>query len=366
MDKLVSSAIKKTVTNVTSTSRPFVDIKQIKCVGGRGGNGALAFSKHGSHHLMGPGLPVGGRGGNGGSVFAEPVKITGEAVDFRSIPSVVVAKNGLNGKGSKINGNSGADVILKMPVGTLIYKYEPMGLFDNWRDVCKEWNKKLIADIDSLNHERILLASGGLGGLGNTLKNPYESEDGKKPEENYYEIRLKLIADIGLLGLPNVGKSTLFSSVTRGCSKIGDYPFTTLAPYVGYIRYNDGTSISMVDLPGIVDASINNTFLHHLERVKLILYLIDPCNPTYGCIDNFNLLRDQLTEHNLNEKPFVVVTTKMDIASKMSSVQADQLQQYLCSIGIRSCVVPISAKYNMGLEKLVCELRKQLETTICI
>ncbi|XP_955477.1 GTP-binding protein, putative [Theileria annulata] len=332
MGKLIKNVAENVYNVIPKPSKPFVDIKRIKCIGGKGGDGALAFSKHGPHHLLGPGLPVGGRGGNGGNVYAEPIKKLNERSDFSSIPSVVVGKNGSPGKGNRIRGNNGEDVLLRMPIGTQIYKFEPLGDLENWRNLCDNWSKNLIADFDSIECERVLLASGGLGGLGNNFSTPYESEFGTEPEENYYELQLKLIADVGLLGLPNVGKSTLFSTITRCVSKVGNYPFTTLSPYVGYVKFNDGVDLSIVDLPGIIDCGKENLFLSHLERVRLILYLIDPCNPTHNCIENFNTLRcfrEKLIGYNLSEKPFIIVTSKMDIACKLSCKRTDELQQYV-------------------------------------
>eukprot|EP00375_Theileria_parva_P000250 XP_762919.1 hypothetical protein [Theileria parva strain Muguga] len=170
MGKLIKNVTENVYNVIPKPSKPFVDIKRIKCIGGKGGDGALAFSKHGPHHLLGPGLPVGGRGGNGGSVYAEPIKKLNERSDFSTIPSVVTAKHGSTGKGNRIRGNNGEDIILKMPIGSLIYKFEPFGDLENWRNLCDNWTKTLIADFDSTECERVLLASGGLGGLGNNFR----------------------------------------------------------------------------------------------------------------------------------------------------------------------------------------------------
>ncbi|EKX73140.1 small GTP-binding protein domain containing protein [Theileria equi strain WA] len=340
-------------------SGPIVDIKRIKCIGGKGGDGALAFSKHGPHRLMGPGLPVGGSGGRGGSIYAAPITRADERCDLKSIPSIVRAQNGSNGLGGRTSGMTGEDIILRVPLGTLIYKFDPVGDLDNWRANCKNWKKKLIADINSTTYEKVLLALGGRGGSGNNMKTPYESESGKEPEENYYEIELKSIADIGLLGLPNVGKSTLLSSVTRANAKIAAYPFTTLSPYIGYIKYTDGASLSMADLPGIVECRLTQEFLRHVERTKALLYVIDACNPTYTPMENFMILRAQVEEYgsDLAQKPYAVVISKMDVASERSAKVTDDFYRQLRDSDIKCNVIPTSAKLGLGLSKLACELR---------
>ncbi|GBE62744.1 Obg family GTPase [Babesia ovata] len=347
-------------------SKPIVDIKRIKCSGGRGGDGAIVFSKHGPHRLVGPGLPVGGAGGKGGDVYIAPMNKQDNRADLRHIPGFVRAHNGSLGE-SRASGKPGGDVLIKVPLGTLVYELEcppEADLGKGWRQECDGWKRRLITDINEPSHEKVLLARGGSGGHGNTMRTPYEAQYGFLPQEAYYEIELKSIADIGLVGLPNVGKSTLLSAMTRANSKIAAYPFTTLAPHIGHVKYTDGASISVADLPGIVECRLDQDFFRHIERTKALLYVIDVCNTTHNSMEeSFEALREQVEAHGtgLADKPYAIVATKMDINADDAARSVDRLFWHLKAKGIRSMVLPTSAKFGLGIANLVRAVRYLVE-----
>ncbi|GFE52717.1 Obg family GTPase [Babesia ovis] len=351
----------------------------LQCTGGKGGDGGVVFSKHGPHRLLGPGLPVGGAGGRGGNVYAAPMGKHDNRADLRHIPGSVRAPGGLMGSYNAA-GKSGNDVILKVPLGTLIYRFDrpPHDEPDKgWREVCGTWKRTLVADINEPTHENVILARGGRGGHGNTMRSvnhsltntkvnrsPYEAEYGGSPEEEYYEIELKSIADIGLIGLPNVGKSTLLSAMTRANSRIAAYPFTTLAPCIGHIRFTDGQNISVADLPGIVECRLTQEFFRHIERTKALLYVIDVCNTTYDSMEEtFASLREQVKAHGtgLANKPFVIVATKMDVNPSAAARSVDEFCQYLRTMKVNTTVIPTSAKFGLGVVKLVRVVRNLVE-----
>ncbi|ORM42112.1 GTPase Obg [Babesia sp. Xinjiang] len=347
-------------------SRPIVDIKRIKCIGGRGGDGAIIFSKHGPHRLVGPGLPVGGAGGNGGNVYVAPMNKHDNRADLRHIPGVVRACNGSIG-GRFASGKPGNDVVLKVPLGTLVYQFQCPLQDDpgkSWRQLCGGWNRTLIADINESSQENVLLARGGQGGSGNTMRTPYDAKFGAEPQEGYYEIELKSIADIGLVGLPNVGKSTLLSAMTRANTKIAAYPFTTMAPCIGHIKFTDGRSISIADLPGIVECRLTQEFFRHIERTKALLYVIDVCNTTHCSMEeSFASLREQVETHGegLANKPFVIVATKMDVNPGNAAKSVDEFCRYLKAMKVNSAVIPTSAKFGLGIPNVVRVTRSLVE-----
>ncbi|CDR96273.1 MITOCHONDRIAL GTPASE 2(YEAST)/OBG-RELATED, putative [Babesia bigemina] len=366
MNQLVRACRPKIRCEERLFSKPIVDIKRIKCSGGRGGDGAIVFSKHGPHRLVGPGLPIGGAGGKGGDVYIAPMNKQDNLADLSHIPGFVRAQNGSLGE-SRASGKPGSDALIKVPLGTLVYELDCPPDFEpgkGWRHECDGWKRRLITDINEPSHEKILLARGGSGGRGNTMRTPYEAQYGSSPQEAYYEIELKSIADIGLVGLPNVGKSTLLSAMTRANSRIAAYPFTTLAPHIGHVKYTDGASVSVADLPGIVECRITQDFFRHIERTKALLYVIDVCNTTHSSMqDSFESLREQVEAHGtgLADKPYAIVATKMDINADDAAKSVDALFWHLKAKGIRSMVLPTSAKFGLGIPNLVRAVRCLVE-----
>ncbi|KAK1936831.1 hypothetical protein X943_000346 [Babesia divergens] len=366
MSQVVRALQPKVVCETRFFSRPIVDLKRIKCIGGRGGDGAIVFSKHGPHRLIGPGLPVGGAGGKGGDVYIAPMDKHDGKADLRHIAGCLRAQNGSIG-GQRASGKAGRDVIAKVPLGTLVYRFdhqEDSEAPTKWRQLCDNWTRTLVADINDASHEMVLLARGGQGGHGNTMRTPYEAQYGSDPQEAYYEIELKSIADIGLLGLPNVGKSTLMSALTRAKSKIAAYPFTTLKPCIGHIKFTDGASISVADLPGIVECRLTQDFFRHIERTKALLYVIDVCNTTHDSMEeSFASLRSQVEAYGsgLAEKPFAIVVTKMDVRGGQAAMAVDAFCRNAKQMGFANKVVPTSAKLGLGITSLVRVVRDLTE-----
>ena len=244
----------------------FVDEVRIFVKAGDGGNGAVAFRRE---KYVDRGGPNGGDGGDGGSVIFEANPQLTTLLDYR-YQQHHRARSGENGMGSDCNGRSSEDLLLKVPVGTII------------RDVDTE---EVLADLNTAG-ERTVVCKGGRGGLGNmnfatsTRQTPRFAQDGTKGEERTLRLELKLLADVGLLGYPNAGKSTLISVVSRARPKIADYPFTTLVPNLGLVQYKDGLSFVMADIPGIIEGAsegvgLGHQFLRHVERCKVLIHLLD-------------------------------------------------------------------------------------------
>ncbi|GIX62007.1 GTPase ObgE [Babesia caballi] len=269
--------------------------------------------------------------------------------DLRHIPGYVRAQNGSIG-GSRASGKPGRDVVLKVPLGTLVYQFDAPEQLDpgaNWRQLCGGWDRRLVCDINVATHESVLLARGGTGGHGNTMRTPYEAQYGAEPQEAYYEIELKSIADVGFVGLPNVGKSTLLSATvgeTPCCDLVGDA----------------GVSISVADLPGIVECRLTQEFFRHIERTKALLYVMDVCNTTHTSMaESFASLREQVEAHGrgLASKPFAIVATKMDVNAGDAAKSVDAFCQHLKDMRIASKVLPTSAKLGLGIPNLVRVVR---------
>jgi GTP-binding protein len=244
----------------------FVDEVVIEVVGGKGGNGAASFRRE---KFIPFGGPDGGDGGRGGSVFAVADEGINTLVDFR-FAKRHEARNGENGRGSECYGKSGVDITLKIPVGTVIFNEETgEQLFDL-----------------TYHGQKITLAQGGDGGLGNlhfkssTNRAPRQFTRGLDGEHLRLRLELKVLADVGLLGMPNAGKSTLISKVSNARPKIADYPFTTLYPNLGVVRVSEANSFLMADIPGLIEgasegAGLGHLFLRHLGRTRVLLHLID-------------------------------------------------------------------------------------------
>lgn len=244
----------------------FLDRTKIYVQSGAGGNGCLSFRRE---KFIEFGGPNGGDGGAGGHVWAEAVENLNTLIDYR-YQQHFRAENGRPGEGSNRTGASGQDLIIKVPVGTQVFE---------------EDEETLIADLD-VPGDRVLLAKGGNGGFGNarfkssTNRAPRKANPGQPVEQRTVWLRLKLIADIGLLGLPNAGKSTFLAAVSAAKPKIADYPFTTLHPNLGVVRVGEGQSFVLADIPGLIEgahegAGIGVRFLGHVERCAALLHLVD-------------------------------------------------------------------------------------------
>jgi GTP-binding protein len=281
----------------------FLDEAKIWVKAGDGGDGVIAFRRE---KFIEFGGPDGGNGGKGGDVIAEAVAGLNTLIDFRYAQHFKARKGG-NGAGSDRTGAASEVVVLKLPVGTQIFA---------------EDRETMIADLDQLG-KRVVLARGGDGGFGNanyktsTNRAPRRADKGWPGEERWLWLRLKLIADAGLVGLPNAGKSTFLAAVSAARPKIADYPFTTLHPQLGVVRLNATEEFVLADLPGLIEgaaegAGLGTRFLGHVERCKVLLHLVDgsAADPARA----YRTIRHELAEygHGLEDRPELVALNKAD------------------------------------------------------
>ena len=286
----------------------FIDEAKIEVVAGRGGNGAASFRRE---KFVPRGGPDGGDGGKGGSVFAEADENLNTLVEYRFVKRYQ-AKNGEKGHGADRYGAGADDITLKMPVGTLI------------RDLDTD---EIVADLTH-HGQRVCLAKGGKGGLGNihfkssVNRAPKQATPGEEGEARSLQLELKVLADVGLLGMPNAGKSTLITAVSAARPKVADYPFTTLHPNLGVVRLDENTSFVMADIPGLIEgaaegAGLGHRFLKHLSRTGLLLHVVDlapfdeSINPAEEALAIVNELRKY--DEELHAKPRWLVLNKFDM-----------------------------------------------------
>jgi GTP-binding protein len=300
----------------------FIDEARIRVKAGDGGNGCMAFRRE---KFVPRGGPSGGDGGHGGDVVMESSERHNTLVHFRFNPEHK-AERGRHGEGSNCTGRDGEHMILKVPVGTALYDEE---------------TGELIHDFAHPD-ERIVVARGGRGGRGNqhfatsTHQAPREHEAGRPGEERSYRLELKLLADAGLVGYPNVGKSTLISRLSAARPKIADYPFTTLEPNLGVVTVGEAPheqSFVVADIPGLIEgasqgAGLGVQFLRHIERTRVLVHLVDVSDGSgrESPVDDFKVIQAELKSfgHGLDEKPMIVVASKADVANpeKLKKLQA--------------------------------------------
>ena len=300
----------------------FIDEARIRVKAGDGGNGCMAFRRE---KFVPRGGPSGGDGGHGGDVVMESSERHNTLVHFRFNPEHK-AERGRHGEGSNCTGRDGETMVLKVPVGTALYDEETGDLIHDF------------AHPD----ERIVVARGGRGGRGNqhfatpTHQAPREHEAGRPGEERSYRLKLKLLADAGLVGYPNVGKSTLISRLSAARPKIADYPFTTLEPNLGVVTVGDAPheeSFVVADIPGLIEgasqgAGLGVQFLRHIERTRVLVHMVDVSDGSgrESPVDDFKVIQGELASfgHGLDEKPMMVVASKTDVANpeKLKNLQA--------------------------------------------
>ena len=286
----------------------FLDIAKVYIQSGNGGNGCVAFRRE---KFIEYGGPWGGNGGKGGDVYAEAVDNLNTLIDYR-YQQHVRAKNGEGGMGKEMTGAHGADAVMKVPAGTEIYE---------------EDGETLITDLP-LAGQRVKLLRGGNGGFGNahfkssTNQAPRHANPGQPGEEKIVILKLKLIADAGLIGMPNAGKSTFLSRVSAARPKIADYPFTTLEPQLGVVRI-DQSDFVLADLPGLIEGAhggvgLGDRFLGHAERCNVILHLVD--GTANEIAKSYRIIRDELEAygHGLAQKPEIVALNKCDAIPKVA------------------------------------------------
>lgn len=292
----------------------FIDEAKIKVKAGDGGNGCMAFRRE---KFVPRGGPSGGDGGKGGDIIMESSERHNTLVHFRFNPEHT-AERGRHGEGSNKTGREGADVLLKVPVGTIVYD-------DETGEKAFEFTE---AD------QRFIIACGGRGGRGNARfatsvhQAPREHEAGRPGEERVYRLELKLLADVGLVGYPNVGKSTLISRISSARPKIADYPFTTLQPNLGVVAVGDARdeiSFVVADIPGLIEgahtgAGLGTQFLRHIERTRLLVHLVDVSDAS-GRDDvtkDVEVILGELASFgaHLEDKPMIMVASKIDVVNK--------------------------------------------------
>lgn len=288
----------------------FLDYAKIYVKAGQGGSGCVSFRRE---KFIPKGGPDGGDGGRGGSIVLRVDPNLRTLIDYK-YHSRYNAKRGQHGKGSNKHGKKGMDIVLKVPPGTVVKDEE---------------TEQILADLTRSGQE-FVVANGGRGGKGNaryatsTHRSPREWEVGKPGEERSVYLELKLIADVGLVGRPNAGKSTLLASISAARPKIADYPFTTLQPNLGIVKHQSMNSFVVADIPGLIEGShegkgLGHQFLRHIERTNIIAYLIDPTDPEEdNPSDTFKALQQELEKHStvLMQKPAIIVFTKKDVWPK--------------------------------------------------
>lgn len=295
----------------------FVDQVSILVKAGDGGNGAVAFRRE---KYVDKGGPSGGDGGNGGSVIFEADPQLTTLLDFR-FQQHHKARSGQHGMGSDMYGRAGEDLILKAPVGTLIID---------------EASGELLKDL-STPGEQWVAAKGGSGGWGNmhfatsTRQTPRFAKDGTLGEERHLVLELKLLADVGLLGFPNAGKSTFITRVSRARPKVADYPFTTLVPNLGVVEFRERKSFVMADIPGLIEGAseghgLGHQFLRHVERCRVLVHLVDLSVADEGRdpVEDFDTINRELGKYSalLAEKPQIVVANKLDLPHAREALPA--------------------------------------------
>ena len=329
----------------------FVDQVKVRVRGGRGGNGCLSFRRE---KFVPRGGPDGGDGGHGGSVVFQSDAALHTLLDLR-YHAFIIADRGVHGKGKNMHGKRGENTIVRVPVGTLL------------RD---EETRELLWDFQT-DGECYTAAQGGRGGQGNarfatsTNRAPRRFTEGREGEDRWLQVELKLLADVGLLGFPNAGKSTLISSISAAKPKIADYPFTTLTPNLGVVDLYDYATCVVADIPGLVPGAhlgkgLGHQFLKHIERTRLLVHLLDlnPMEDGRTPWTDFLAINHELTCFNpeLAAVPQIVVATKMDVPEVAE--RFPEIQQQFAAQGYD--VLPLSAATGMGLDAL----RHRLSTTL--
>ena len=319
----------------------FVDYVKIELTAGRGGRGAVHFRRE---KFIPKGGPDGGDGGRGGHIIfcADSNLHTLQDVRYKR---KYIAERGGNGGGSRKTGKNGQDVTVKVPVGTIV-KNKGSG--------------NILADLVTDGDSRVV-CHGGIGGKGNlrfrssTNRAPSKAQSGKEGESGIFEVELKILADVGLVGMPNAGKSTLLSKISSARPKIADYPFTTLEPKLGIVKYGEYSSFVMADIPGLIEGAssgkgLGHRFLKHIERNKVLLYLID--SQDENPFQTFKALKREILSFNpdLDIKPSMVCRTKSDLGVDLSQ-EWNRFEDNVHSI---------SSISGDGLEQLVSNLSKRI------
>ena len=329
----------------------FIDEAKIYVKAGDGGRGCVSFRRE---KYVPRGGPDGGDGGNGADVILIARRNMSSLLDHR-YQQRYKAKRGVHGKGKDQHGKNAEDLFIPVPMGTMIKDFES-GAF--YGDLTEEG-------------QTLVVAKGGRGGKGNarfvtpTNQAPKEAQPGTPGQEKTLKLELKLLADVGLLGFPNAGKSTLISRVSAARPKIADYPFTTLVPNLGVVSYGDGATFILADIPGLIEgahegAGLGIQFLRHIERTKILVHLLDLSPMTQrDPIEDYAAMNRELNSYNeeLSKTPQIVALNKIDITEAREILET--IEKHFSDLGIKT--FPISSATGEGTKELVWEVAKQVE-----
>ena len=333
----------------------FIDEAIVELHAGKGGDGSASFRRE---KFVPRGGPDGGDGGRGGSIFAVADRNINTLVDYR-FARIHRAKNGAAGRGADCNGKSAADVVLRVPVGTVVSDLE---------------TNEIIADL-AAHEQTTLIAKGGDGGLGNlnfkssTNRAPRQFTRGMPGESRKLKFELKVLADVGLLGMPNAGKSTFIRAVSAARPKVADYPFTTLHPNLGVVRVDNNRSFVIADIPGLIEgaaegAGLGHQFLRHLARTRLLLHIVDmaPFDANTDPVAEAHAIINELKKYDedLYRKPRWLVLNKADLLAPED--QSGQARQFLADFRWRDKSFIISALSGAGCKELAFAIMGHLET----
>ena len=327
----------------------FVDEVEIKVEAGKGGDGCTVFRREKYVEMGGP---FGGNGGHGGDVILKVDEGLHTLLDLR-YQKILKAPNGENGRGKNQHGKGAEDLVVKVPLGTVVTDLET-GL--------------IIADLSHKDQEEII-AKGGRGGRGNTAFKtqtntaPNYSENGEEGEHKTLKVEVKMLADVGLVGLPSVGKSTIISCISKSKPKIAAYHFTTLSPNLGVVKSSNGKSFVMADLPGLIEGAslgegLGDKFLRHIERTRVIAHVIDMASVEgRDPYEDYLLINKELEAFNkkLMDKPMIIIANKMDVDGAL-----ENLKEFKKKVDLD--VFEVSAATNTGLQKVVDHLADLLDT----
>jgi GTPase len=332
----------------------FIDEAKIRVKAGDGGNGCMAFRRE---KYIPRGGPSGGDGGHGGDIWMESSERHNTLVHFRFNPEYK-AERGRHGEGSKKTGRDGEGIVLKVPVGTIVFD---------------EDTGEKVHDF-SRPDERVVIARGGRGGRGNaqfatsTHQAPREHEEGRPGEERNFRLELKLLADVGLVGYPNVGKSTLISRISAARPKVADYPFTTLEPNLGVVLAGDKgkeESFVVADIPGLIEGAhtgsgLGTQFLRHIERTRLLVHMVDVSDSSgrADVVKDVEVIRGELASFGagLEDKPTLMVASKIDVANPE---KLKKLKQWATRKKLK--LYPVSAVTGEGIEKLKYAMAEEVD-----
>jgi GTP-binding protein len=329
----------------------FIDRTKIRVKGGHGGNGVTAFRRE---KFVPRGGPSGGDGGRGGDVWMVADSSLNTLLHLRYNPEHK-ADRGRHGEGSNCSGKEGEDVVVRVPVGTQVFDPE---------------TSDLLVDL-SEDGQRWLAAKGGRGGFGNshfassTNRAPRYHQEGSAGEEHEFQLELKLLADVGLVGYPNAGKSTLISTISAAKPKVADYPFTTLEPHLGVVDLGDFKTFVVADIPGLIEgahggAGLGDRFLRHVERTRLLLHLVDVSSLSgRDAVSDYEVIKRELAAYDpqLAERPQIVVATKLDALDEPERLESLRLRAEADGREF----FEISSVTNRGVRELVHAVARRLD-----